>query len=96
MTPLALSTFLLGLAVIIVVASVVAAPLFGGPEAETAVGPGEREQWERHKRQALAAIREAELDHRLGKLSDEDLETQRARFEAQALEAIAVLEKMPS
>jgi predicted RNA-binding protein with EMAP domain len=50
---------------------------------------GERERWERQKRQALAAIKEAELDHRMGKLSDEDLASMRARFEAQALEAMA-------
>ena len=94
MTPLALSTFLLGLFVIIGVAAFVAAPLFAGAQVDTAVGPGERDRLERQKRQALAAIREAELDHRMGKLSDEDLETQRARFEAQALEAIAALEGM--
>ena len=95
MTPLALSTFLLGLLVIVVVAGFVAGPLFGGAQADTATGPGERERWERQKRQALAAIREAESDHQMGKLSDDDLITQRARFEARALEAIAALEGMP-
>ena len=52
-----------------------------------------RERWERQKRQALAGIKEAELDHQMGKLSDEDLAGMRARFEAQALEAMAALER---
>ena len=33
------------------------------------------------------------MDHRMGKLSDEDLATQRGRFEEQALAALAALEK---
>ena len=57
---------------------------------------GDAERWERQKRQALAAIKEAELDHRMGKLSDEDLGAMRARFEAQALEAMAALDRRGS
>lgn len=85
--------FLLGLALIAVVSFFVTAPLFRA-RAETAPTPshGERERWERQKRQALAAIKEAELDYRMGKLSDEDLASMRARFEDQALEAMAALE----
>ena len=60
-----------------------------GPEAE----PGVRERWERQKRQALAAIKETELDHQMGKLSDEDYGRMRERFEQQALEALAALER---
>jgi hypothetical protein len=72
----------------------VVAPLFRrGTETPADVEPGERERWERQKRQALAAIKEAELDHQMGKLSDEDLAAMRARFEAQALEAMAALER---
>jgi len=92
-TPLALSIFLLGLAVIVATSAFVAAPLFGddgGGAPETPAS--ERERWERQKRQALAAIKEAEEDHRMGKLSDDDLAAMRARFEAQALEAMAALE----
>jgi hypothetical protein len=94
MTPVTLAVFLLGLALIVVVSLWVASPLFregliAGPVEE----PGERERWERQKQQALAAIKEVELDHRLGKLSDEDLAAMRARFEAQALEAMAALER---
>jgi hypothetical protein len=88
-----LGPYLAGLAVIAVAAVFVAAPLFRPRSAARPVeAPGERERWERQKRQALAAIREAEMDHRLGKLSEEDLAGMRARFEAQALEAMAALE----
>jgi hypothetical protein len=65
-------------------------PALAAPAPE---GASERERWERQKRQAVLAIKEAELDHQMGKLSDEDLALMRARFEAQALEAMAALEK---
>ena len=89
-----LAVFLLGLALVAVASFFVSAPLFRWPAtgAEPIGRPGDRERWERQKRQALAAIKEAELDHRMGKLSDDDLASMRARFEAQALEAMAALE----
>ena len=94
MSQLALAIFCLGLALILAAAIAVAAPLFQPrPEGPSPLPPAEREAFERRKRQALAAIREAELDHRMGKLSDEDMQTMRARFETQALEAMAALEK---
>jgi hypothetical protein len=93
MTPLALSIFLLGLGLIVASSLFVAAPLFGTGEPEGGAEDAERKRWERRKRQALAAIREVELDHRMGKVSDEDLAGMRARFEAEALEAMAALER---
>jgi hypothetical protein len=94
MTPVTVAVFLFGLAIIVAVSCFVAAPLFRAPrEMADEIEPGERERWERQKRQALAAIKEAELDHQTGKLSDEDLASMRARFEAQALEAMAALER---
>jgi hypothetical protein len=92
--PVTLAVFVLGAVLVLLVSFFVASPLFRppepvGPEAE----PGARERWERQKRQALAAIKEIELDHEMGKLSDEDMATMRSRFEAQALEAMAALER---
>ena len=84
---------LLGAVLVLVVAVYVAGPLFqpSAPlEPEREESPADR--WERQKRQALAAIKEVELDHQMGKLSDEDLAVMRGRFEAQALEAMAALE----
>jgi hypothetical protein len=78
---------------VIAVAGFVAGPLWAGAERAHDVTAGdERARWERQKRQALLAIRETELDHQMGKLSDEDLQRMRARFEHQAMEAIAALE----
>ena len=88
-----LALFLLGLLLIATASGFVAAPLFRVLRADgRAEEPGERERWERQKRQALAAIKEAELDHRMGKLSDDDFTSMRTRFETQALEAMAALE----
>ena len=41
----------------------------------------------------VAAIKETELDHQMGKLSDEDYGRMRERFERQALDALAALER---
>jgi len=88
-----LPLFMLGLALVAVASVFVTVPLFRarGP-VPSGRAPDDRERWERQKRQALAAIKEAELDHRMGKLSDDDLAAMRGRFEAQALEAMAALE----
>ena len=86
--------FVCGLVLILIASLFVAAPLFRRARAGAAGDDAsERARWERQKRQALAAIREAEMDHRMGKLSDEDLAGLRARLEAQALAAMAALEK---
>ena len=93
MTAAGIAVFVLGLALIVAVALFVAAPLFVAAAPMVAVERDGHERWERQKRQALGAIREAELDHQMGKLSDEDLATMRARFEAQAFEAMAALDE---
>jgi hypothetical protein len=94
MTPVTVAVFVLGAVLVAAVSLFVAAPLFRPPEPITPdAEPGVRERWERQKRQALAAIKELELDHQMGKVSAEDLATMRARFEAQALEAMAALER---
>lgn len=92
MTPITLAVFLLGLAIIVVASIFVVVPLFRPVSPASAEAGSERERWERQKRQALEAIKEMELDHRMGKVSAEDLAAMRARFEAKALEAMAALE----
>ena len=94
MAPVTIAVFVLGAVLVAVVSLFVAAPLFRPPEPVLPEAePGVRERWERQKRQALAAIKELELDHQMGKVSAEDMATMRARFEAQALEAMAALER---
>jgi len=94
MTTVSIAVMLFGFAIVLVVALFVAAPLFGAPEPAIAEGtPSERDRWDREKRQALAAIKETELDYQMGKLSDEDYGRMRERFERQALDALAALER---
>ncbi len=83
--------------IIVLAAAFVAAPLFGPAPSEerapaTPAVPTERPQLERQKLDAYAAIKEAEFDYRMGKLSEADFTTLRERYAAQALEAIAAVE----
>jgi hypothetical protein len=93
MTSVTIAVFVLGAVLIGLVSLFVAAPLFRPPTPVAAAAPERDEHWQRQKRNALSAIKELELDHQMGKVSDEDLATMRARFEAQALEAMAALER---
>jgi hypothetical protein len=95
MTPVTMAIFAFGAVLVLVVAAVISAPLFSGAELlPEETPPDERQRWERQKRNALSAIKEVELDHGMGKLSDEDLATMRGRFEAQALEALSRIEAL--
>ncbi|MBI1815515.1 MAG: zinc-ribbon domain-containing protein [Deltaproteobacteria bacterium] len=48
---------------------------------------------DRQKREAYAAIKEAEFDHQMGKLTDADFAALRERYMLQALTAITSIEK---
>jgi len=93
-TPLVV--FVLGLLVVGTVAVAVAAPLLRARRApaprDTTRDP-ERYRLERERDLAYAAIKEAEFDHAMGKLSPEDYAALRARYEAEALRALTVLER---
>lgn len=68
----------------------VALPLFEGSQAKTASQRTEPEQeWERRKREALAAIKEAEFDLAMGKMSEEDFAALRERYLEIAAKAVA-------
>ena len=87
--------YLVGLVVIATVALVVAAPLLW-PRPHAVIGPTtdpERYRLEKEKELAYAAIKEAEFDLQMGKLSPEDHAVLRARYEARALAAMAALER---
>jgi len=95
-----MSAFLIyvtGLGLVAAVAWVVAAPFFGGESASGDVSGAPSDEapkgrWQKQKEEALASIRDAEFDFQLGKLSEADYRTARARLEARALEAIRALE----
>ena len=89
-----LAIYFTGLLLIAAAAWAAAGPLFEPP----GVAPGEpeppgHERWRRQKEEALGAIKDAEFDYHLGKLSETDYEKLRARLEVQALEAIDKLER---
>jgi len=92
-------TFLLyvsGLVLIGTIAVFVAAPLFK-PEREPdrpGAQEGQASQWEKQKTDAYAAIKEAEFDQQMGKLTEEDYRLLRKKYEARALEALAQLDRL--
>jgi hypothetical protein len=88
-------TVVLGTLMIVAVAAVIAYPLW----RHTGIAAGAeihdtRELLRREKSVALLAIREAELDRAMGKLSDEDYGTLRGQYERRAVDAIAELDKL--
>ncbi|HZR84907.1 MAG TPA: zinc ribbon domain-containing protein [Candidatus Binatia bacterium] len=86
----------LGLAIVVAVAFFVAWPMLSGREATeepgAAAGDGGPSEPERRRDALLAALKEAEFDHQVGKTSDEDYRAQRAELEARALAAISDVE----
>ena len=88
--------YLAGLVVIGVVAAAVAAPLLGGRGAPlgTADADPARHRLQKEKELAYAAIKEAEFDFQMGKLSPEDYAALRDKYEARALAALAALERL--
>ncbi len=87
--------YFIGLIVIATVAIVVAAPLLW-PHA--AAGPvqattdPERYRLEKEKELAYAAIKEADFDLEMGKLSSDDHAALRSKYEAKAMAALEALD----
>jgi len=90
-----LFVYLAGLAIIVAVAVGIAAPMLR-PRAEGVAGPTtdpERYRLEKEKELAYAAIKEADFDFEMGKLSIEDHATLRSKYEGRAMAALAALER---
>lgn len=88
--------YLTGVLFIGAIASFVASPLFLShtlPETERATDH-ELLRWEKQKTDAYAAIKEAEFDLQMGKLTQEDYQLLRDRYEARALDALARLDQL--
>ena len=84
-----------GLALIVAVAVGIAAPLLR-PRVESVAAPTtdpERYRLEKEKELAYAAIKEADFDFEMGKLSTEDHAALREKYEGRALAALAALER---
>ena len=76
------------------VALVVIGPLRRGDREESAVEDARREDLEAAKEAKYREIRDAELDHRMGKLSDEDFTTTDRELRAQAVEILREFEDL--
>ena len=86
---------LLVLLVLVVVVLVVGAPLRRGRvEAVEATESAQRAGLEAAKEAKYAEIRDAELDHRMGKLSDEDWRAQDRALRAEAIEILHRLDAL--
>lgn len=88
-------TTIVGLVLVLAAAFYVAWPLLAGAPAtrEPAVAPEDAPGDPEHEKElALRAIREADFDHRTGKLSDEDYASLREELEGRALNAMAEID----
>ena len=89
--------YMLGLLLVSAVALAVSAPLFSyAAEKNIEPEPEESEaaRWEKQKADAYSAIKEAEFDRQMGKLTDEDYQMLREKYETRALEALARLDRL--
>lgn len=85
-------TTIIGLLIVLGAAFYVAWPLLAGASAAS-TAPAEPTSTPEHEKDlALRAIREADFDHRTGKLSDEDYAALREELEGRALSAMAELD----
>jgi hypothetical protein len=87
-----MNTFVL-LALVAPVVLFVIWPLFSAETEGSAVVESRSAALQRRKIDAYGAIKEAEFDRQMGKLSERDFENVVGRFRAQAIEAITELEE---
>ncbi len=86
-----------GLALIVlllVVAAVVVKPLRDGPSVDRSENE-QRATLEAAKEAKYREIRDAELDHRMGKLSEADWRTTDRELRAQAVEILKAIDDLP-
>ncbi len=86
--------YLTGLLFIGTIAAFVAFPLLSPNEEPEFPSEPESQatRWEKQKADAYAALKEAEFDLQMGKLTDVDYQLLREKYEARALEALAQLD----
>lgn len=88
--------FLTGLLFIAFIASFVAFPLLAPRAVQEPKFIADEHiiRWEKQKTDAYTAIKEAEFDFQMGKLTPEDYQALRRKYEARALEALAELDNL--
>ena len=84
-----------GIVLITAVFLLVAWPFLRPPpeDATPVASPETLDHWVRQKAEAYGAIKDAEFDFQMGKLSQADFQFIRDKYAARALEAIAALEQ---
>jgi hypothetical protein len=91
--------FLIVLAILMLVVLVVTAPLRRAQDPATAVadrnGAARRQELEAAREAKFREIRDADLDHRTGKLSDADFEALDEGLRAEAVEILQALDRVP-
>jgi hypothetical protein len=88
--------YLTGLLFIGTIAAFIAFPLLSPSEEPEFPSEPESQatRWEKQKTDAYAALKEAEFDLQMGKLTDVDYQSLREKYEARALEALAQLDPL--
>lgn len=85
------------LVILVLCAAFVAAPFFEGDAIDPSLiaNPiSSRAELEQRKLEAYGAIKDADMDYRMGKLSDADYATLKEKYTRQAAEALAGLEAL--
>jgi hypothetical protein len=85
--------FVIVLVVLALVVLVVSAPLRRGRPTGSEPLPADRAELETAREAKYREIREAELDHRMGKLSDADFEAVEAQLRTEAVEILRALDE---
>jgi len=88
----AFPTLAIGLLVIVIVAAVVLEPIIRGRAASLERTTEEMSEAEATRRVRLLALRDAEYDFQMGKLSEEDYRSLHAELAAEALQAMQAVE----
>ncbi len=88
-----LGSLLLGLALLLLVAFIVVRPLIEGRRLDEA-GPTPADDLLAAREEILAALRDLDFDHAMGKIADEDYAPQRAQLVARGVEVLKQLEKL--
>ena len=84
-----------GIVLVGLIASLVAWPLLAAPtESVQPLAAEHLVRWEKQKAAAYAAIKEAEFDKQMGKLTDEDYQWIRQKYETRAIEALTQLDRL--
>ena len=88
--------YVAGIVLVGLIAVLVAWPLLAAQTASVQPLPAAEHigRWEKQKAAAYAALREAEFDKQMGKLTDEDYQFIRQKYEARAIEALAQLDQL--